>query len=83
MTEETFQKAAKLQDEINRWRKEAEALQEVIKNYPYYGLEFNTHNTKYSIATKMNSDLMVPIAKQCLEYAEAKMKEAQDALAEL
>lgn len=83
MTEETFEKAKELTSLISYWRKQIAELRAVISNPAYYHLGFESEHSRGSINTDLNNALMVPFAKQCLEFAENRLRDAQNELAKL
>lgn len=76
MTEETYKKAEELQGTIYHWRKQIDELRAVISNPQYYHFGFASEHKNGSISTEMNNMLIVPFAKQCLEFAENRLQDA-------
>lgn len=83
MTEETLEKAKKLGLKMEYWREQIDELREVISNPAYFHIGFTSEHKQGYINTEMNSMLMIPFAKQCLEFAENRLRDAQNELAKL
>lgn len=83
MTEETLEKAKQLELQMHHWREQIDELRKVISSPAYYHIGFTSEHNQGYIKTEMNNMLMVPFAKQCLEFAENRLRDAQNELAKL
>lgn len=83
MEKDFLDKANDLYSTVEFWQSRVNDFKKVIAHPNYYDVQFREAHSTVWLETNMNYELNVVFAKQCLEYAEKKLAEAQKAFAEL
>ena len=83
MEKDFLDKANDLYSTVEFWQSRVNDFKKVIAHPNYYHVEFREEHNSVWLETKMNYELNVVFAKQCLEYAEKKLAEAKEAFAKL